>query len=227
MVPGFIDRGRAGGPGQRQADSFGHAGHGVGGELPAAGTAPGTGDALQFVQVLVAYLAGGVLAHRFVDVTHGHVTVLEAAGKNGTAVHEDTGHIQAYHGHHQARQRLVAAGDADHGVVTMATHGQFCGIGDDFATDQRRFHALVAHGDAVGDGDGGEFPGCTAGGIDAFLDRLGLAMEGDVARRSFVPTGDDADERSVNLGFRQPHSVKERPMRRALRPLGHVTAGQP
>ncbi len=227
FVPGFIDCGRAGGPGQRQADGLGHAGHGVGGELPAAGPGPRTGDAFQLMQFFVTHLAGAVLADALEDVDHGHVLVLEAAGKDGAAVHENAGHVEAHHGHHQARQRLVAAGDADHGVVTMAAHGQFHRIGDDFAADQRRFHALVAHGDAVGDGDGGEFPGRASGRIDAFLCRPGLALERDVARRGFVPTGDDADQGPVNLGFRQPHGVKERPVRRALRPLGHVTAGQP
>ena len=49
------------------------------------------------------------------------------------------------------------------------------------------FMPCVAHGDAVGDGDGGEFARRAAGGGDALLDRLRLALQRDVARRRLVP----------------------------------------
>ena len=45
----------------------------------------------------------------------------------------------------------------DQRVIAMAAHRQLDGIGDDLAADQRGFHPGMAHRDAVGDGDGGEF----------------------------------------------------------------------
>ena len=42
----------------------------------------------------------------------------------------------------------------DQRVVGVAAHGELDRIGDHLAADQGRLHALVAHGDAVGDGDG-------------------------------------------------------------------------
>ena len=109
----------------------------------------------------------------------------------------------------------------------MAADGQFDRIGDAFAGRQRRAHAVMAHGDAVGDGDGAEFARGAAGGGDALLDRLRLAHQRDIAGRGLVPAGRDADERLVDLLGGQPHRVEIGPMGRALRPLRHVTARQP
>ncbi len=72
-VARLVGRRRAGREGQREADHLGHAGHGVGGELAAAGTRAGAGVAFELVQLLVGHVAGGVLAHRLEDVEHGHV----------------------------------------------------------------------------------------------------------------------------------------------------------
>ena len=81
----------------------------------------------------------------------------------------------------------------------MAAHGQLDRVGDHLARRQRRLHALVAHGDAVGHGDGAELARRAAGRRDALLDRLGLAHQRDVAGRGLVPAGRDADERLVDL----------------------------
>ena len=96
-------------------------------------------------------------------------------------------------------QRLVAAGQADQRVVAVAAHRELDGIGDDLARHQRGLHALMAHGDAVGDGDRGEFARRAAGGGDALLGRLRLARQRDVAGRGLVPAGRDADEGLVDL----------------------------
>src|SRR5271157_1386559 len=52
-----MSRGRGGRAGQREADRLAHHRHGVGGELPAAGTGRWAGDAFQLVQLLVRHLA--------------------------------------------------------------------------------------------------------------------------------------------------------------------------
>src|SRR3990172_4058583 len=47
---------------------------------------------------------------------------------------------------------------------------------------QRGLHALMPHGDAVGDGDGAEFAGRASGCRNALLHGLRLAHQRDVAR---------------------------------------------
>ena len=222
----LVGRGRAGRAGQREADRLGDHGHGVGGELAAAGAGGGAGDAFELVQVLVAHVAGGVPADGLEHVDHGDVAALELAGQDRAAIHEDARHVQPQHRHHHAGQRLVAAGEADQRVVAVAAHGELDGIGDHVARDQRRLHALVAHGDAVGDGDGGEFARRAAGLRDAALHRLRLAGERDVAGGGFVPAGGDADEGLGDLGLGEAHRVVVAAMRRAVRPDGHVARRQ-
>ena len=82
----------------------------------------------------------------------------------------------------------------------------------------------MAHGDAVGHGDGGELARRAAAGGDALLHRLRLALERDVAGRGLVPGGRDADQRLVDLLGGQPHRVEVGAVRRALRPFGHMAA---
>ena len=152
-------------------------------------------------------------ADAFENIDNGHVAALELAGQNGAAVHKHGSHVEAQHRHHDTGQALVAAGNADKGVVGVTAHRQFNRVGDDFARDQRRLHALMAHRNAVGDGDGAELTRRTAGIVNTGLGRLGLPHQGNVTRRGFVPARHHADERPVNLLFRQPHRIVVRSMR--------------
>ena len=70
LVAALVGRRRAGGVEQREADRLGDAGHGVGGELAAAGAGRGAGDALEDVERGVAERAGLVLAHGLEHVLH-------------------------------------------------------------------------------------------------------------------------------------------------------------
>ena len=178
------------------------------------------------MQVRVRHPPGGVVADRLEDVLHRHVPAAEAPGQNRAAVDEHRRHVQPDHRHHHAGQRLVASGEADQRVVAVAAHRQFDGIGDHLARDQRRLHAGMPHGDAVGDGDRRELARRAAAGLDAELHRLRLAGERDVARRRLVPAGGDADERPVDVARRQPHGIIVRAVRRPLRPDGNVPARQ-
>ena len=119
--------------------------------------ADGTGDLLERVEVVGRHLADGILADRLEQILHGHRPTLERTGKDRAAIDEDRRHVEPAHRHHHAGQRLVAAGHADQRVVAMAAHGELDAIGDDLARRQRGLHALMPHGDAVGDGDGAEF----------------------------------------------------------------------
>ena len=57
----------------------------------------------------------------------------------------------------------------------------------------------MAHGDAIGHRDGAEFARRAARRSNAFLHRLGLAHQRDVAGGRLIPAGGHADERLVNL----------------------------
>jgi hypothetical protein len=108
----------------------------------------------------------------------------------------------------------------------VAAHGEFDRIGNDLTADQGGLHALVTHGDAVGDGDGAEFARGAIGVRNALLDRLGLPHQRNVARCSFVPAARHANEGLADLLTRQPHCIIIRAVRRALRPFRYVTAGK-
>src|SRR5262245_36779473 len=108
----------------------------------------------------------------------------------------------------------------------MAAHGELDRIGDHLARGQRGLHALMPHGDAVGDGDGAEFARRAVRRRHALLHRLRLAHQRNVARRSFVPTGGDADKGLMDLLTRETHGVVIGTMGSPGGTLGDVPAGQ-
>ncbi len=225
-VAEFVRGGSAGRIRQRKPDRLGDRRHRIGGELRPTGAGRRARHLLQGLQVLIGHLADRVLADRFEHVLHRDRLALERAGQDRAAVDEDGRHVEPAHRHHHAGQRFVAAGEPDQGVVAVAADGQLDRIRDDLARRQGRFHALMAHGDAVGHGDGAELPRGAAGRRDALFRRLGLAHQRDVARGSLVPATCDTHERLVDLLGRQPHGVIVGSMRRPLRAFGHVTAGK-
>ena len=225
-VAALIGRRRARRIRQRQPERLGNAGHRVGGVLAAARAAGRQRHLLELLEVGVAHALGRVGADALEHVDDGHVLAVELARHDRAAVDEDRRHVEPHHRHHQRRQGLVAAGEADQRVVAMRAHRQLDRIRDDLAADQRRLHAGMAHGDAVGDGDGRELARRAAGGHDALLHRLRLARQRDVARRRLVPGRHDADERLGDLLLRKPHRIEHRAVRRAGRPDRGVAAGQ-
>src|SRR5260221_4325410 len=84
----------------------------------------------------------------------------------------------------------------------------------------------MAHGDAVGDGDGAELARRAAGCDDALLHGLGLAHQRDVAGGGLVPAARHADEGLMDLLAREPHRIIEGAVWGAIRTFGHVPAGQ-
>ncbi len=180
--------------------------------------------AFKVVKLFRRHAARGVHADAFENVDHGHVSALESARQDRAAVHEDGRHVEAQHRHHDAGQRLVAAGDTDDGVVAVAAHGELDRIGDHLARHERRLHALVTHGDAVGHGDGAEFARRAAALVHAALCRLRLAHQRDVAGGCLVPARHHADEGAMDVLLLEAHGVVVGTMGRARRPLGHVPA---
>ena len=84
--------------------------------------------AFQLIQFLVRHAAGGVLAHRFKHIQHGHVMAMMLTRHDGPAIHEDRWHIQPDHGHHDAWQGFVTARNADQRIIAVATHRELNGI---------------------------------------------------------------------------------------------------
>ncbi len=194
VIATWVGGGDGGAVGQGHAQRLAGAGHSVGGVHAAAGALAGAGRALQLVQLLFGHAAGLDGADALEDVLDGDVLVAEPAGHDRAPVKEYGGNVQAGHGHEHAREALVTAGDASEGVVAMGHHHQLRGVGDDLAADQGGLHPLVAHGDAVGDGDGGELAGGAAGALHALLDAVGQAVQVDVAGGGLVPGAAHRDE---------------------------------
>ena len=225
-IAGQIGRRQRGRQRQGQADRFRHARHGVGCELAAARTIRRTGVLLQRAKVLQAHPAGRVHADTFEHVHDGDIPALPLPGQDRAAVEKHRRHIQAQHRHHHARKRLVAAGQAHQGIIAVATHGQLNRVGDQVAADQRRAHPLMAHRDAIGDGDGAELARRSTGLLDAFRHRMRLTHQRGVAGCCLVPAGRDADERLGDLATAKAHGVVVGAVRRTRRSFGHMATGK-
>ncbi len=81
-------------------------------------------------------------------------------------------------------------------------------VGDDLAGDQRGLHALRAHGDAVGDGDGVELHRRAAGVADALLHGSGNIAQMEVAGADLGPGVGDADDGLVQVFFREAYAAQ-------------------
>ena len=177
---GFVGRhgGDAGDVHRGDAEELAGHGHGVGGELTAAGAGAGAGGGFERFELGVVDLAGGVGAHAFEDLEDGDffggaVGLLEGSGGDGAAVEHEAGDVEAGEGHDGGGHVFVTAGDTDEAVEGVAAGDELDRVCDDFAGDERGFHALGAHGDAVVDGDGVELHGGAAGLAHALLDGFG------------------------------------------------------
>ncbi len=108
----------------------------------------------------------------------------------------------------------------------MAADRHLDRIGDDLAADEAGLHALMAHGDAVGDGDRVE-PARHAAALDhARLRGIGLGVERRVAGRRIVTGARQRDEGLGDILFAEAHRIIIAAMGRAFGTDGDVTAGQ-
>src|SRR5581483_1054866 len=153
----WVFGGDRGAIGERHAEGFDGAGHGVGGVHAAAGTGAGNAAEDDFGAFLVADFSGDEFA---VGLKGGDDVELgmagRAAGANGAAIDHDGRPVEAAHGYQAAGHVFVATGKGDQAVVPLGTHDGFDRIGDKVAGLERIAHALGAHADAVGDADGVE-----------------------------------------------------------------------
>ena len=150
--------------------------------------------------------------NRDVDFTIGAV---QLAGRDRSAVEHHAGNVEPAQRHDDAGHVLVAAADAHQAVEEIAARDQFDGVGDHFARHQRGLHALRAHGDAVGDGDGVELHGRAAGFANAFLQRFGDFAQVHVAGADLGPRIRDPDDGLVQIFFGESGPAQIRARRRA------------
>ena len=187
----------------------------------------GARDLFHRVQLADRAGAGSEAAHDLEHVDDGDVLVVEAAGQDRAAVDEDAGDVEPEHRHHHAGQRLVATREADQRVVAVAANRQLDRVRDDLAADERRLHALVAHGDAVGDGDGVEAARHAAVLLHTLACGIRLDIEQRVARRTVITRAGERDKGAIDLLFGQTHRVIIAAVRRAFGADRDVAARQP
>ena len=185
-------RGR-GTSGQAHADRLGDTGHRVGGVHASARALARTDRTLDAVDLLAGDLAGQAGADGLEGVDDRDVVAVDLTGHGRAGVEEDTGQVESRRRHQHPRERLVAACEQHRAVEPLRHHHRLDRVRDDLAADQREVHALVAHRDAVGDRDRPELQWIAATGVHAVLDRLGEAVEREVAGRDLVPAGRDTD----------------------------------
>ncbi|QEM44368.1 hypothetical protein FZ046_05850 [Mycolicibacterium grossiae] len=185
---------------QRHSESLGRGGHGVGGVHAATRALAGADRALDDVDVLARHEAAGARTDRLEGVDDRDL-LLGAVGELGDARHdravveEDVREVEPRGRHQHAGDRLVAAGEQHGAVEALGLHHGLDAVGDDLAGHQGEVHALVAHRDAVGHGDGAELQRITAAGVHAGLHRLREPLQRHVARGDLVPGRADADLR--------------------------------
>ena len=133
------------------------------------------------------------------------------------AVKHATWQIHARERHRRGWNGLVATHNADDAIELMALHGEFDGIGDDFARNQRRLHARRTHRDAVGDDDGVEVDRNAARFAHAAPHMLGQIAQMHVARRHRRPRVHDRDQRPRKIRIVQARRAQVRARRRPVR----------
>ena len=195
--------------GQGHAEHLDGRGHGVGGVHASAGARAGDGVADDIATLGFIDVAG----EKFAVALEGGDNVeffmfRGAAGADGASVDHQAGAIEASHGHDAAGHVLIAAGDGDGGVVPLAAHDGFDGIGDQVARLERKAHAVGAHGDAVADADGVEAHADEARGFHSLFYFRREVEQVHVARIAFEPDAGDADLRFGQISLSHAGGVE-------------------
>ena len=159
---------------QRETDGLCQVVHRVGGEHSRTAAAARTSAVLNLLKVGIA--DGGVATFNHGD-DKVKVLALVLPGFHGTTAHENGGDVQAHGCHQHARGNLVAVRDANHGISLVAVDHIFHRVGNDVARGQRIEHSVVAHGNAVVDGDGVELSGIAAKSFYFFFNDLSSLVQ--------------------------------------------------
>ena len=158
---------------------------------------PQVGQAERSYSSTSASLALGSAARIMASIRSTALTalpLLDLARLHRPAGDKDDRDVQAQRGHQHSRRDLVAVGDADQRIGAVGIDHVLDRIGDQLARGQAVEHAVVAHGDAVVDGDGVELLGHAAGARNLPRDQLAQVLQVDVTGNKLgkgVGDGDD------------------------------------
>ena len=222
LLPGGRHSGKLNG---RNTENFAGHGHRVGRKLSAACPRARTGIRFECFKAGVVNLACCIRANAFKYVLNRNVNLfaigaVQLARRDRSAVQHHAGNIETTQSHDDAGHIFVAAADADKSVEKIAAGDQFDRVGDHLARNQRSLHTLRAHRDAVGNGDGVELHRRTAGFSNAFLQRFSNFAQVHITGSDFGPGIGDADDRLMQIVFRESGSTQIRARRGAAGALG-------
>ena len=139
------------------------------------------------------------------------------ARQDRPAIDEDRRPIEPRQTDEAAGHVLVATANGHQPVEALAPCHRLDGVGDDLAGNQRVFHALRTHGNAIGDRDGVEDHRFAARFVHPQGHVHREVVDMNVARRHLAPGRDHADLRLVEIFLLEPDGVEHGPARRPLR----------
>ena len=147
-------------------------------------------------------------------------------GSDGAAVEDDPGDVEAQERHGRGGDGFVAGDEGGHAIEHVAADEEFDGVGDNLAADERSLHALRAHRDAVGNGDGVELHGGAASGANALFHLHGELAEVVVAWHGFNPGVGDTDDGLGEIFVGEPDGLQHGASGGAVASLGDGVALQ-
>src|SRR5699024_9742419 len=101
-------------------------------------------------------------------------------------------------------------------------HHRLHAVGDDLAGDEGEVHALVSHGDTVGDGDGAELQWISPAGVHPVLRAVREPVQGEVAGGDLVTGGGDTDLRFAPIRIVHPHGAQHAASRGGFDAVGDL-----
>ena len=197
---------------QAHAKRFDGGGHRVRCIHAAARTRTGNGALLDGKKFRIVNFFVRVRADGFKNGNNIELALLriirDATGQNRSAINEHGRTIQSRHGDERAGHIFIATADGHKTIHARAADDGFNRVGDDFARDERIFHAFAAHRDAVGDRDGVEDDRLATGSVRAFFGFERELVNVHVAGRDVAPCRGDADDGLGKIFLREADGIK-------------------
>ena len=186
---------------QRQTQRLGQTVHRVRSEHTRARPAGRAGVFFDMLDLLVGVFVIRRGNHRVdkVDLLGVQIGNIDLARFHRATGHEDHRDVQAHGGHQHAGGDLVTVRDTDHRVGAVGVDHVLDRIRNHFARGQRIQHPVMAHRNPVINGDGVEFLGDAACGLNLAGDHLAQIFQVDVTRHELRKAVHDGDDRLAEI----------------------------
>jgi hypothetical protein len=192
-----------------ETQSLNSGSHGVGSVHATTSTTTGASISDNVKSLLLTDLAGDVLTVGLESRDDiDRLSLLGAAGLDGTTVNHDAGTVDTTHSNGNTRHVLVATGQADVGIVPLTVHDSLDTIGDNLSALEGVSHTGGTHRDTIRDTDGVESVGNETGLSDRLLDVGREIHKVHVARVSLVPNGRDTNLSLVHVILREAGGIE-------------------